>query len=256
MSIAPTDVVSPLLDDQVAANRRRATVLLAVLALVVAAVVSVLGALAGAGLLGPAIGVAAAAAVALTAYRTSTAVVLTRARARPAGPLEYARLHNLVEGLCAGAGLPTPDVYVVDNDSLNAFVAGRAPRDAVITVTTGLAERLTRIELEGVVAHLLSRVKNLDILPLTLAVTVVGPLSRVLPPAPAARLLDAAVGTRREALADITAVTLTRYPPGLISALEKLRDASTAVQPAGRAAARLWLVNGRLDERIAALREL
>lgn len=256
MSVVPTDALSPLFGQQVEDNKRRATLMVIALFTVVAAGILLLATAAGAPLVGLAAGVLLATALAVAASRKSTAAVLAKTRARPADEAEFARLHNLVEGLCAGFGLPKPGVYVVDDDALNAFAAGRNPHDAVIAVTTGLTTNVSRIELEGVLAHLLSRVKNLDILPSTLAVTLVGPLSRVLPPAQAGRLLDAAVGTRRESQADLTAVALTRYPPGLIAALEKLDGASTLVQPANRATAHLWMVNAPLKERIAALREL
>src|SRR5687768_4418514 len=94
--------------------------------------------------------------------------------ARPASPTTYARLHNLVEGLCIAAGLPKPRIYVIEDDAPNAFATGRDPRHAAVAVTTGLMEKLTRVELEGVLAHELSHVKNYDILVSTLAVTLVG----------------------------------------------------------------------------------
>src|SRR5687768_18491578 len=97
--------------------------------------------------------------------------------ARPASPTTYARLHNLVEGLCIAAGLPKPRIYVIEDDAPNAFATGRDPRHAAVAVTTGLMDKLTRIELEGVLAHELSHIKNYDILVSTLAVTLVGVLT-------------------------------------------------------------------------------
>src|SRR5256886_5466849 len=94
--------------------------------------------------------------------------------ARPADPVQYARLHNLVEGLCIAAGLPKPRVYVIEDPAPNAFATGRNPRHAAVAVTTGLLDTMNRIELEGVLAHELSHVKNYDILVSTLAVTLVG----------------------------------------------------------------------------------
>ena len=95
-------------------------------------------------------------------------------RARPASVEEYPRLHNLVEGLCIAGGLPKPRIYVVDDPSPNAFATGRNPKHAAIAVTTGLLEKMNRVELEGVLAHELSHIKNYDILVSTLAVTMVG----------------------------------------------------------------------------------
>jgi heat shock protein HtpX len=249
------------------------------------------------------------------AYWKSDAVALAMSHARPADPVEQARLHNLVEGLCIAGGLPKPRVYVINDPAPNAFATGRNPRHAAVAVTTGLLNKMNRVELEGVLAHELSHVKNYDILVSTLAVTLVGvivlmsdfalrflwwggPRSRdrereggggpqaifaivgivLLLLAPlAARLMQFAVSRRREALADISGVAMTRYPPGLIAALEKLKDDTTVVQSSSRATAHLWIESplartkeeGRLsrlnrlfdthpplEERIQALKEL
>jgi heat shock protein HtpX len=247
-------------------------------------------------------------------YWKSDAVALRMSRARPADPTTYARLHNLVEGLCIAAGLPKPGVYVIDDPAPNAFATGRSPKHAALAVTTGLLEKLNRVELEGVLAHELSHVKNYDILVSTLAVTLVGvvvlladfslrfmwwggPRRRgnrqggggpaailavlglvLLLVAPlVARLMQFAVSRRRETLADVSGVALTRYPPGLISALEKLKADTTVVHSSSRATAHLWVESplartpeeGRLsrlnrlfdthpplEERIQALKEL
>ena len=251
----------------------------------------------------------------LVGWWKSDAIALAMSHARPADPEKYARLHNLVEGLCIAAGLPKPRVYVIDDPAPNAFATGRDPRHAAVAVTTGLLDRMTRIELEGVLAHELSHVKNYDILASTLAVTFVGVITLLADftlrflwwggprqrdhdrgggPGPAAilailgfvlllvaplaaRVMQFAVSRRREALADFTGVSLTRYPPGLISALEKLKGDTTVVHSASRATAHLWIESplartpdeGRLawlnrlfdthpplEERIQALKEL
>jgi heat shock protein HtpX len=249
------------------------------------------------------------------AYWKSDAVALAMSHAHPADPVQYARLHNLVEGLCIAAGLPKPRVYIINDSAPNAFATGRNPRHAAVAVTTGLLEKMNRVELEGVLAHELSHVKNYDILVSTLAVTLVGvvvvladfalrfmwwggPRARdrerdggggpqaifalvgiaLLLLAPlAARVMQFAVSRRRESLADMSGVALTRYPPGLIAALEKLKEDTTVVDSSSRATAHLWIESplartkeeGRmsrlnrlfethppLDERIAALKEL
>lgn len=246
-----------------------------------------------------------------TAYWKSDAIALAMSRAKPADPIEHARLHNLVEGLCIAGGLPKPRVYVIDDDAPNAFATGRNPRHAAVAVTSGLLEKMNRVELEGVLAHELSHIKNYDILVSTLAVTMVGSITLLadlsmrlmwfgggrgrdddnrgsgplmivglvlLIAAPLiARVMQFAISRRREMLADVSGVGLTRYPPGLISALEKLRDNSSVVSSASRATAHLWIesplervpTEGRrvwlnqlfdthppLEERIEALREL
>ncbi len=269
----------------------------------------------GLGLVFLAIAAVVVVAGSFTAYWKSDAVALAMSHAKPADPENYARLHNLVEGLCIAAGLPKPRIYVIDDPAPNAFATGRSPKHAAIAVTTGLLEKMNRIELEGVLAHELSHVKNYDILSSTLAVTFVGMVTlmadfairfmwwggprqsdhdsddnggfgiavavfgfALLILAPLiARVMQAAVSRRREALADFSGVQLTRYPPGLLSALEKLRDDTTVVHSGSRATAHLWIESplartpdqGRLarlnrlfdthpplEERIQALKEL
>jgi heat shock protein HtpX len=283
--------------------------------LLVAGLVWAVNVLLGYGTAGLVIAFAVAGASSLFAYWKSDAVALRMSRARPADPVEYARLHNLIEGLCIAAGLPKPRIYVIDDAAPNAFATGRDPRHAAIAVTTGLLEKMNRVELEGVLAHELSHVKNYDILVSTLAVTMVGVIVLLSDwtlrflwwgggrrrgnrdgggggPAAAlaivgfvllllspliAQLMQFAVSRRREALADVSGVALTRYPPGLISALEKLREDTTVVHSSSRATAHLWIESplardpseGRLsrlnrlfdthpplEERIAALKEL
>jgi len=284
-----------------------------VVALTVWAFELVLG---GGGLPGLAIAAAIAIAMSWGAYWKSDAIALAMSHAKPADQEEHARLHNVVEGLCIAGGLPKPRVYVIEDPAPNAFATGRNPRHAAVAVTTGLLEKMNRVELEGVLAHELSHIKNYDILVSTIAVTMVGVVALmadvafrflwwggaghrrdrrgggsgpqaalvvfgvallILLPV-VARLMRYAVSRRREALADVTAVSLTRYPPGLISALEKLRDDTTVVHSASRATAHLWIEapvgreradGGRLarinrmfdthpplEERIEALREL
>ena len=160
--------------DQVTSNKRRSWLLVAGFVILVAAVATAFSYLIGGGPIGVAIAVVIAAATSFFAYWKSDAVALRMSRARPAPAEEFARYHNIVEGLCIASGLPKPRLYVVDDPAPNAFATGRNPRNAAIAVTTGLLEKLNRIELEGVLAHELSHVKNYDILVSTLAVTMVG----------------------------------------------------------------------------------
>ena len=289
--------------------------LVVIFVLLVAAVVATITFLLGFGLAGLVIALLFAGGSAFLAYWKSDAAALAMSHARPADPEQYARLHNLVEGLCIAAGLPKPRLYVIEDNAPNAFATGRNPRHAAVAVTTGLLDKMNRIELEGVLAHELSHIKNYDLLVSTLAVTMVGVLVllsdfslrfmwwggprhrndregggggaaailgvlgiALLALSPlAARLLQFAVSRRREALADVSGVALTRYPPGLIAALEKLRDDTTVVHSSSRATAHLWIESplarspeeGRLsrinrlfethpplEERIQALKEL
>jgi heat shock protein HtpX len=301
--------------EQITSNKRRSVVLVVAFIFVVAAVAWAFNVVIGYGPAGIVIALLFAGGAAALSYWKSDAVALAMSRAKPADPEQYARLHNIVEGLCIAAGLPKPRVYIVEDDAPNAFATGRNPKHAAIAVTTGLLAKLNRIELEGVLAHELSHVKNYDILVSTLAVTMVGAVALlsdiglralwfgggrrrdndsgggggpqaifallglvllVLAPI-AAKVMQLAISRRRESLADVSGVALTRYPPGLIAALEKLKDDQTVVHSGSRATAHLWIESpvarepeeGRmawlgklfdthppLEERIEALREL
>ena len=302
--------------DQVAQNKRRSILLIVGFVILVVAVLQALNYLIGGGPVFGIIAMLLAGGSAAFSYWKSDAIALRVSRARPASIEEFGRLHNIVEGLCIAGGLPKPRIYVVDDASPNAFATGRDPKHAAIAVTTGLLEKLNRVELEGVLAHELSHIKNYDILVSTLAVTMVGTIAiaadigvrflwfgmgrsrnnsrdgggggvmailavfgfllLILSPL-IGRLMQAAVSRKRETLADVSGVELTRYPPGLISALEKLRDDYTVVGSTSHATAHLWIEQpqavaeseGRmarinrmfdthppLEERIALLREL
>ncbi len=294
-------------------NKRRSVALVVGFVLVVVLVGAAIGVVVGNGIAFTLGALVFSGVMAFASYWKADKVALAVSRAKPASPVEYQRLHNLVEGLCISAGLPKPGVYVIDDPAPNAFATGRNPEHAAIAVTTGLLEKMNRVELEGVVAHELGHIKNYDILVSTLAVTMVGaialladgairlmwwnggrvnrsgdqsngnnPLAFVgfalLILAPIiAKCMQAAISRRRETLADVTACQLTRYPPGLISALEKLQQDTTVTHSASTATAHLWIeqpmsgVGDRgklggihkmfdthppLDERIALLREL
>jgi heat shock protein HtpX len=299
--------------DLIRANKRRSVLLLLGFVVIVTLVGAAFGLLVGNGVTGTLVALVFSAVMAFSSYWKADAIALAVSRAKPADPVQYQRLHNLVEGLCIASGLPKPRVYVVDDPAPNAFATGRDPKHAAIAVTTGLLETMDRVELEAVLAHELSHIKNYDILVSTLAVTLVGsvallsnlgirmmwwnggrerrsgdrndggnPLALVgfvlliLSPI-AAKAMQAAVSRRRETLADVSACQITRYPPGLISALEKLRADTTATHSATTATAHMWIEqpmsgvadHGRLaswnrmfnthpplEERIALLREL
>ena len=299
--------------DQVAQNKRRSAAIVIGFVLFTTLVLAVILWLLNLGFIGVGIAAIVAIASAWGAYWKSDQIALKMSRAVPADEHTYARLHNLVEGLCIASGLPKPRIYVIDDVAPNAFATGRNPKHAAIAVTTGLLDMMTRVELEGVLAHELSHIKNDDILVSTLAVTMVGMITLaadisvrmmwwnggrrgrndneggaapflaifgiallVLSPL-LAKLMQMSVSRSRESLADVSAIEMTRYPPGLISALEKLRDDTTVVHSASRATAHLWIEapiardeeEGRmskwnrlfdthppLEDRIAALREL
>lgn len=201
--------------------------------------------------------------LAVVAYLNAFRVVLRVSHAQPVSAEEEPRYHNLVEGLCVSAGLPKPDLYVIEDDAPNSFATGRSPAHAAIVVTTGLLRKLSRMELEGVIAHELSHIRSNDILVTSLGAALVGlPLLAAGPLS--GRILTVLVGRARERDADIGGVRLTRYPPGLAAALEKVRRDGSGDLSASRATAHLWISSpldaedgaGRLDQRIAALRDM
>jgi heat shock protein HtpX len=299
--------------EQIAANKRRSVLLVVGFVALVALVGLIVGRLIGYGVVGMIAALVISAGMAFGSYWWSDKVALAVSRATPADPTEYQRLYNLVEGLCIAGGLPAPKIFIVDDPAPNAFATGRDPRHASVAVTTGLLNMMNRVELEGVLAHELSHIRNYDVLVSTLAVTLLGTVAIVsdivirmmwwnggrtrrdgdhndsnnplgylglvmLMVAPLiGKIFQLALSRRRETLADVSAVQMTRYPPGLISALEKLQADCTVTHSASRATAHLWIENpvarqpdeGRLsrlnrlfdthpplEERIALLQEL
>ncbi len=222
-----------------------------------------------------------AAASAFFSYWASDKIVLAISRARPVTKEEYPYLYNVVEGLTIAAGIPAPRCYVIDDTAPNAFATGRNPKNSVICVTTGLLQKLNRVELEGVIGHEMSHIKNYDILLQTLTVVMVGMVAllsdwilrgvfwgggrrrstgrgkdgsltlilvavglvlAVLSPI-ISQLIRLAVSRRREFLADASSAQLTRYPPGLASALRKLAADTEPLEAANKATAHLYIIN-------------
>ena len=195
------------------------------------------------------------AALAAWARLAGDRLVAGRLGGRDADPKRDARLCNLVEGLSTGAGVRHPRLLVVDSPGLNAMAAGTGPSTALLAVTTGLLEELTRIELEAVLAEQLWLIRHNETLPATVLVATFG-LGRA-----------AAVPADRDTAADQGAVSLTRYPPALASALEKIEQKGAVVAGQPPSMAQLWLADPRpsptpsrgrlpLHDRIGALREL
>jgi heat shock protein HtpX len=230
---------------------------------------------------GVAIAVALAVILSLGSYFGGDRLVLASTRAHEVTAAEEPRLHNVVEGLAIAAGIPKPRVYVVPEQAPNAFATGRNPEHSSVAVTQGLLDIMNRVELEGVIGHELSHVLDRDILIGTVVATVVGAavlmsefftrswfwsggrvggrrdgggdagvvalvlfavgiVLLIIAPI-AGQLIKLSVSRNREYLADAQGVLLTRYPPGLIGALEKIRDAPHAMRAANNATAHLWL---------------
>jgi len=208
------------------------------------------------------------------AYWQSDKLVLSINHARLATREEFFDLYTVTENLAITAGLPKPKLYVIDDPAPNAFATGRDENHAVVCATTGLLSMLTRPELEGVIAHELSHIKNRDILLMTIAVVLAGVVAIladiflrmslfgggrssdnknanalmmiltvvaiVLAPI-AAKLIQLAISRRREYLADASGALLTRYPEGLASALGKIGSYTMPMKSANLATAHLFI---------------
>jgi len=267
--------------EQIAANRRRTILLIVGAIVLLGAVGYVLGLWYGNnGLLGLVGAVALAIVLSLGSFFGGDRLVLASTRAREVTPQEQPRLHNIVEGLSIAAGIPKPRVYVIPEQAPNAFATGRNPEHASIAVTEGLLSTMNRVELEGVIGHELAHVVDRDILVGTVVATLVGAVILIseffmrswwwggvrgrrggdrggggieaiifavgivlLILAPIiAQIVRLAVSRQREFLADAQGALLTRYPPGLASALRKIGAASgIPMRSANNATAHLWL---------------
>ena len=209
-------------------------------------------------------------------YYNSDKIVLAISGAKQVTEQENPYLHNLVENLCIGSGLPKPRIFVIDDTALNAFATGRDPNHAVICFTTGILSALTKLELEGVIAHELSHIGNYDIRLMSIVTVLVGTITLladwftrgmlyggnrrsrnsggngliiiigiifiVLSPV-IATLIKLAVSRNREFLADSSAALLTRYPDGLASALKKISQDHEVLEAANGATAHLYIAN-------------
>jgi len=211
-------------------------------------------------------------------YFYSDKIVLATSGAKEIQKKDNPELFNIVEELSIGDGLPMPKVYIIDDPSPNAFATGRDPKHAAVAATSGILARLNRAELEGVLAHELSHVKNFDTRLMAITAVLVGFISlltnmfmntlfwggmrsrddrnnntqalflvialilAILAPI-IATLIQLAVSRKRELLADASGALLTRYPEGLARALEKISDDPRPLRTASEATAHLFIVN-------------
>jgi heat shock protein HtpX len=224
---------------------------------------------------------------ALFSYYASTRVTLAISGARPVTKGDEPQLYRTVENLCIGAGLPMPQVYVIEDGAPNAFATGRDPNHAAVVVTRGLLQKLDDQELQGVIAHELSHIGNYDIRIMTIVVVLVGIIALladvmlrltiygagarrsnrdrsggsaaiiiyaialvavILTPI-AAQLIRFALSRQREYLADASGALLTRYPEGLARALEKISADPDPLEQANKATAHLYIVNPLHDHK-------
>jgi len=270
----------PNLYKQIESNKRRSAILIFVVLALVIGVVALYSYYVRGDFVLPVIAAAFAIPSSLIGYYAGDKIALAANRALIVPEESAPDLHNIVENLAITAGLPKPAVYYIDSPALNAFATGRDPEHASIAVTRGLVERLDRSELEGVIAHELSHVKNFDIRFATLVavfvgflvilsdlfmratfwggglrsrddrrgnnqlgaiLAVVGLILLIVSPI-IAKMIQLAISRQREFLADSSGALLTRYPEGLASALEKI-SAGPALEGAGHATAHLFIAN-------------
>ncbi len=266
--------------EQISANKRNTYLLLIGFTIFVIFLGWVFGELffGGLGYIGIFIAVILSLVFVLFGYYFSDKIVLSISHAREVKKEEYPYLFNILEALSIGAGIPQPKAYVIDDTALNAFATGRDPQHSVVVVTTGIMQKLNRQELEGVIAHELSHIKNYDIRLMTLVVVfvgivalmsdimirsflwgggrnrdskggnfqiiliVIGIILAILAPI-IATLIKLAISREREYLADASGAYLTRNPEGLASALEKISGDKEPLEAANKATAHLYISN-------------
>lgn len=258
-------------------NKRRSLVVMVLFVVFITGVVWVFSQILG---YGPdAVGVALifAGLMSLSGYWWGDKLILAISGARPANKKEDFNFFTVAENLAMVAQIPVPKLYVIEDSAPNAFAAGRDPEHAAVCATTGLLEKLNRTELEGVIAHELSHIKNFDTRLMSIVTILVGMVTlladwsfrgigfggrnreeregnfgavlfligvilALLSPL-IAQLIQLAISRRREFLADASGVMLTRFPEGLASALEKIAADREPLEAANKATAHLYIIN-------------
>lgn len=268
---------------QIAANRRNSFLLIFLFVVFFLFLGWVFGKAYNAGGVGIGIALLVAMFISLITFFYGDKMVLGISHARPVDPKENPYLANVVEEIAIAAGVPAPKAYIIDDSAPNAFATGRDPKNSSIAVTTGLLQKMNRLELEGVIAHEMSHIKNYDIRYSMLVVILVGTIVllsdwmgrsffyggrrgrrgggagggifvllalvlAILAPL-VAQLIRFAISRQREYLADANGALLTRYPEGLASALEKISKDTEPLEVANKATAHLYIINPLLDHR-------
>lgn len=261
----------------ISSNRNKTWLIMLLFVLIITTIVYVFSKALGYGIGFAGIALVLAGIMSIGSYYYSDKIVLSTTGAREIQKSDNPELFRIVENLSIGDGVPMPKIYIINDQSPNAFATGRDPKHAIVCVTSGLLELMTKAELEGVIAHELSHVKNFDIRLMGIVAVLVGFVAilsnlftnqlwfgggnrddrnnnvgsifliigiifAVLSPI-AATLIQLAVSRKREFLADASGVLLTRYPEGLISALEKLESYPKSLRGASNATAHLFIVN-------------
>jgi len=269
---------------EVARNRRNSWLLVGVVALVLAALGWAIGEATGYGWGGIVVALVVAGVMSVSSYYAGDKLVLASSSAKPIDaanpPAEYQQFVNVVTEMSIAGGLPMPRMYVIDDTAPNAFATGRDPEHASVAATTGLLQKMDREELQGVIAHEMSHVGNLDIRFALLVGVLVGSIAlladwflrftfwgggrrggdrdrggglaallfvvalvlAIVAPL-IGRLVQLAVSRSREELADVSGVELSRNPVGLARALRTIADDPEVLEVANRATQHLYIVN-------------
>jgi heat shock protein HtpX len=262
--------------DAIEANKRNSLILIAVIFLLFMAMTIAVSYIFDIGICGPALGFIALLIYTVAVYFQGDSIILSMSGAREAKKEDYPFLYNVVEGLALASQIPMPKLYVIEDPGPNAFATGRDPQHASVAVTSGLLKMMKREELEGVIAHEISHIANYDIRFSMLAVVFVGAIALlgefawrtmlygggggrrdrggsgplivialvfvILAPI-FAQFVRFAISRQREYLADANGARMTRYPEGLASALDKIKNAATPTRSANDTTASLFFSN-------------
>src|SRR3989344_1355094 len=267
--------------DQISNNKRNSILLVFLFLVIIFSLGWVLGYIFATTTLGLIIAFSISFFMVLLGYYSGDKLILSMSQAKEVKKKDDPYLVNTIEGLAIAAGIPTPKIYMIKEDSMNAFATGRDPKHASITVTSGLRKNLNREEIEGVVAHEMSHIKNYDVRMMMLVAILVGIIAllsdfmlrsfwwgprtnrdnsrgsgglllvmvligfilAILAPI-IAQLIKFSVSRQREYLADSSGAFLTKNPRGLANALKKIKgDKDVQVDSANKATAHLWIEN-------------
>lgn len=262
--------------NQIAANKRKTFIIMLLFVVFISTVAYIFGEASGYGLGFTGFALILSGLMSIGSYYWSDKLVLAISNARPADPQRDFDFYTAAENMAIAAGLPKPKLYVIEDRALNAFATGRDPEHAIVVATRGLLERLDRSDIEGVVAHEMSHIKNYDIRLMGIVTVLVGTVAllsdffmrslwwgggrsrdrgrgsaifailgivfAILAPI-VATLIQLAISRRREFLADASAVNLTRNPEGLADALEKIGTDPAVLRSASNATAHLFIAN-------------
>lgn len=264
--------------DEIRRNKFRSYLLIFIFIILIAFLGTAIGYFYGSIFFGLSLAIFFAIIYTIIVFFSGDRMILSLSKARPVTKKEYPYLYHTIEGLALAANIPAPKAYVIDDKAMNAFATGKDPKNSAVVVTTGLLENMNRQELEGVVAHEMSHIKNYDIRVMMLAVVLVGIVGllahfflrsmifsgnrrnskdsgqlqiifiviglvlAILTPI-IAQLVKLAISRKREYMADASGAILTRYPPGLANALKKIEKDNNQLKSANSAMSSLYISN-------------